>query len=109
MNFRYKIVDGAPGDMDHYGLELAKLADLPNDVLAEGKNVATSLAAMDAQYQEESRTSKVAARRKALLRLRMQLTQALNHSALPEDELLAYISRFQTDLAKVFLRCHDSG
>jgi DNA mismatch repair protein MSH4 len=35
--------------------------------------------------------------------LRTQLTQALDHSALPDEELLAYIGRFQVDIAKAFL------
>jgi len=49
------------------GLELARLADLPADVLSEAKRVATSLAALDAQQKEQSRTARIAERRKALL------------------------------------------
>jgi hypothetical protein len=37
-------------------------------------------------------------------KLRTQLTQALDHSTLPSEELLAYIGRFQTEITKVFLR-----
>ncbi|KAJ7701550.1 muts domain V-domain-containing protein [Mycena rosella] len=103
VNFQYKIVDGAPDESNHYGLELARLADLPNDVLAEGKRVAESLAALHARHEEDSESSKIAMRRKALLRLRTQLTQALDHSALPDEELLTYVGRFQVDIAKAFL------
>ncbi|KAJ6578861.1 muts domain V-domain-containing protein [Mycena vulgaris] len=103
VTFQYKIVDGAPDESSHYGLELARLADLPNDVLAEGKRVAKSLAALHARHEQDSESSKIAIRRKALLRLRTQLTQALDHSALPDEELLAYIGRFQVDIAKAFL------
>ena len=39
----------------------------------------------------------------SLRQLRTQLTQALEHSALPDEELLAYIGRFQNEIAKVFL------
>ncbi|KAF8192659.1 muts domain V-domain-containing protein [Mycena galopus ATCC 62051] len=103
VTFQYKIVDGAPQESSNYGLELARLADLPQDVLAEGKRVAKNLAALHARHKEKSESSKIATRRKALLRLRTQLTQALDHSALPDEELLAYIGRFQVDIAKAFL------
>ncbi|KAK7055436.1 muts 4 [Favolaschia claudopus] len=103
LTFQYKIVDGAPQDSSHYGLELALLADLPQDVLVEGKRVAKRLAALHARNEEKSESSKIAARRKALLRLRTQLTQALDHSALPDEELLTYVGRFQMDIARAFL------
>ncbi|KAJ7756277.1 muts domain V-domain-containing protein [Mycena metata] len=103
VTFQYKIVDGAPQESNHYGLELARLADLPQDVLAEGKRVAKKLAALHARREESSESSKITMRRKALLRLRTQLTQALDHSALPDEELVAYIKRFQVDIAKAFL------
>ncbi|KAJ7160996.1 muts domain V-domain-containing protein [Mycena filopes] len=103
VTFQYKIVDGAPQESNHYGLELARLADLPQDVLTEGKRVAKKLAALHARREESSESSKITIRRKALLRLRTQLTQALDHSALPDEELLAYIGRFQVDIAKAFL------
>jgi hypothetical protein len=51
------------------GLELARLADLPKDALAEAKRVAGKLAAMQAKDEEESESSKIALRRKALLRV----------------------------------------
>ncbi|KAF7307828.1 MutS 4 [Mycena kentingensis (nom. inval.)] len=103
MTFQYKIVDGAPPDSSHYGLELAALADLPTDVISEGRRVSTKLAALHAKQEEDSESSRVAVRRKALLRLRTQLTQAYEHSALPDEELVAYIRRFQVDIAKAFL------
>ena len=51
------------------GLELARLADLPTDVLTEGQRVATTLAETEAQDKEQSQTSKISIRRKALLRV----------------------------------------
>ncbi|KAJ7271034.1 muts domain V-domain-containing protein [Mycena rebaudengoi] len=103
MTFQYKIVDVAHLITLRLGLELARLADLPADVLVEGKRVAINLAQLHARHEEDSESSKIAMRRKALLRLRTQLTQALDHSALPDEELLAYIGRFQVDIAKAFL------
>ncbi|KAF7372036.1 MutS 4 [Mycena venus] len=102
LTFQYKIVDGAPQESSHYGLELARLADLPQDILAEGKRVAKDLATLRARHEMDSESSKIAIRRKALLRLRTQLTQVLDHSALPDEELLAYIGNFQVDIVKLF-------
>lgn len=111
------------------GLELARLADLPATVLTEGRRVATSLAETEARDQEQSQTSKISIRRKALLRvtishldlflgirllsmflsgsyvllvqLRAQLSQALDHSELPERELTIHLARLQRDMVKV--------
>ncbi|CCM03700.1 uncharacterized protein FIBRA_05846 [Fibroporia radiculosa] len=105
MTFQYRIVDGAPEDMSHYGLELARLADLPEDVLVEGRRIAENLTALHAKEEQESRTNKVAIRRKALLRLRTQLTQALNHSALPDLELTEFLARIQKEVVHVL---HDT-
>ncbi|KAG7090616.1 hypothetical protein E1B28_009718, partial [Marasmius oreades] len=103
MTFQYKILDGAPNDNTHYGLELATLADLPEDALKEAHRVANHLAELQTRHRGHSESSKIASRRKALLRLRTQLTQAYEHSALPDKELLDYIARFQTDITKAFL------
>lgn len=51
------------------GLDLARLADLPEDVLIEAKAVAEKLTELEAKKREESKTSKIAVRRKALLRV----------------------------------------
>ncbi|GJE94158.1 MutS family DNA mismatch repair protein [Phanerochaete sordida] len=101
MRFEYRIMDGAQENMSHYGLDLARLADLPADVISEARRVSERLTAIEAKKNEESRSTKVAVRRKALLRLKTQLTQALDHSTLPDEDLIAYVARFQTDIMRV--------
>ncbi|KAI0668609.1 muts domain V-domain-containing protein [Trametes maxima] len=101
MTFHYKIVDGAPETFEHYGLDLARLADLPAPVITEARRVAEFLSQQEERDQQQSHTSKLAIRRKALLRLRTQLGQALDHSTLPDDELGAYLARFQKDITTV--------
>jgi hypothetical protein len=54
---------------DLTGIDLARLADLPSDVLVEGRRVAERLAALQSSHEEASESSKVAMRRKALLRV----------------------------------------
>ncbi|KAJ4485332.1 muts domain V-domain-containing protein [Lentinula aciculospora] len=109
LSFQYKIVDGAPEDNTHYGLELARLADLPGDVLTEASRVSKHLTELQTRHQEQSDSSKIAMRRKTLLKLRTNLTQAFEHSALPDEELLAYIGRFQADITNVFLYSTDTN
>ena len=53
--------------MTSAGLELAKLADLPDDIMFEARRVANNLARIEAEKQASSKTSQVVARRKALL------------------------------------------
>ncbi|OSD05707.1 hypothetical protein PYCCODRAFT_1384678 [Trametes coccinea BRFM310] len=101
LTFHYKIIDGAPDSLDHYGLDLAGLADLPAPVISEARRVAEILTDQEERDQRQSRTSKLAIRRKALLRLRTQLGQALDHSTLPDEELAAYLARFQKDIMAV--------
>ncbi|KAI0809119.1 muts domain V-domain-containing protein [Irpex lacteus] len=101
MTFQYKIVDGAPDDLQHYGLDLARLADLPEDVLTEARRVSEKLTALEEKKKEDSKSNKVAVRRKAMLRLRHQLVQVLDHSNLPDEELVDYLARMQKDFAQV--------
>lgn len=51
------------------GVELARLADLPPDVLVEGKRVAETLHALQTQQEGASESAKTAVKRKALLRV----------------------------------------
>ncbi|KIL62206.1 hypothetical protein M378DRAFT_187403 [Amanita muscaria Koide BX008] len=103
MTFQYRVVDGATEELNHYGLELARLADLPEDVLVEGREVAEKLAALHTRQQKESESGKISARRRVLLRVRTQLCQALDHSLLPEEDLLDYVGQIQKDMASLLL------
>ena len=51
------------------GIELARLADLPADVLSEAKRVADKLSSRQLQSEEASESHKLTVRRKALLRV----------------------------------------
>ena len=76
----FRLTDGIPG------LELARLADLPADVLVEGKRIAMKLDALDAQQMERRRTTRIAERRKALLRVLDILLPLLNVLVLASDD-----------------------
>lgn len=49
------------------GLELAKLADLPDDVMSTSRKVAETLSNIEAQKQASSKVTQVVKRRKAIL------------------------------------------
>ncbi|OBZ78578.1 MutS 4 [Grifola frondosa] len=109
ITFQYKIIDGAPEAADHYGLDLARLADLPDDNAISKKAEQTRFL-FDAKLSSGSNSASYfyespAAPDISLLQLRTQLTQALNHSSLPNEELAAYLARFQKDITKVL---HDT-
>ncbi|KAH9045814.1 muts domain V-domain-containing protein [Lactarius hengduanensis] len=99
-----------PVQVEHYGpgyhgpirigLQLARLADFPKDVLTEAEKVAQRLDERSTQGNENSESSKVARRRKAVLKLRTTLTQAFEHSRLPDRDFLAYLTHLQKKLTK---------
>ncbi|KAI0307402.1 muts domain V-domain-containing protein [Multifurca ochricompacta] len=103
ITFTYKIMNGLADEMEHYGLQLARLADLPNDVLIEARKIARHLSDESTRKDENSNSSKVARRRKAVLKLQTTLSQVFEHTRLPDRELLAYLSslqeKFATELA----------
>lgn len=60
------------------GIELAGLADLPQAVIVEGQRVANRLSDLQAKREEESRSGKIALRRKALLRVTSSVLKVLS-------------------------------
>jgi DNA mismatch repair protein MSH4 len=76
---------------------------------------------VEAQNEAESESNRIAKRRKALLRvsskygrlsvhliprslkLKTQLTQAYEHSALPDEALREYVGRFKNDIIRAFM------
>ncbi|KAF9648246.1 hypothetical protein BDM02DRAFT_3096843 [Thelephora ganbajun] len=95
--FNHRIMDGAMGDIGHYGLQLAKLADLPGDVLCEAARITELMEEKRSVKKASSEAWRVTQRRKVFLRLRTQLTQAVEHSTLPDRELLEHFARIQRE------------
>lgn len=75
MKMLYKIANGAVQE-EHYGLALAKVLDLPSDVLRVAEQVSKKLASDMEKRKKNSKTIALARRRKLILSLREQLTQA---------------------------------
>ncbi|KIJ45044.1 hypothetical protein M422DRAFT_167040 [Sphaerobolus stellatus SS14] len=99
--FKYKIIDGALEEIDHYGLKLAKLADLPPQLLTVAEKISCTLSELQVKRDQESFSGKTALRRKALLKFRTQLSQALDHSTLSEEAFLTYLEKIQHNLVEL--------
>ncbi|WVW84076.1 hypothetical protein I302_106105 [Kwoniella bestiolae CBS 10118] len=68
-SFQYK-VDQGPAVIEHYGLELAKLASLPQEVMTRAKEVAISLSELDKKGRDSTASQAMIKRRKLLFELR---------------------------------------
>ncbi|GHJ88673.1 hypothetical protein NliqN6_5075 [Naganishia liquefaciens] len=90
----YRVQQG-PVRLHHYGLELAKLAGLPESVLASSTEVAHNLESSRAQTRASSESQAIAARRKTLIGLRGQLITVAESSKLNDADLRAYLRMVQ--------------
>lgn len=75
MKMLYKVAKGAVQE-EHYGLALAKVVDLPPDVLRIAEQVSKKLTSNMEKRKKNSKTIVLARRRKLILSLREQLIQA---------------------------------
>jgi DNA mismatch repair protein MSH4 len=100
------------------GIDIAKLADLPDDVLVEAQRVATRLSDLHERERGASSSQQLAERRKVLLRASLphaisammlnfhllscqghaELTQLLAHSELPDSELENLLKSIQHEM-----------
>ncbi|KAJ9123957.1 hypothetical protein QFC22_000748 [Naganishia vaughanmartiniae] len=92
----YRIVQGAV-KLEHYGLELAKLANLPESVLEKSTEIAYKLEACQQRARAASESQAIAARRKALINLRSQLIVISENSTLDDHELRGYLRHIQQE------------
>ncbi|BGP16624.1 MutS protein msh4 [Rhodosporidiobolus nylandii] len=80
MTFHHRLVDGTTA-VQHYGLELAKIAKLPAPVLDKAQLVSLTLESLAQDGRERSAANKVARRRKELLKLKTVLRDLLTASS----------------------------
>ncbi|KAF8327173.1 muts domain V-domain-containing protein [Cantharellus anzutake] len=97
LQFQYRIIDGRADEIPHYGLELAQLADLPKEVLQFAEKAAHHLANLDAAKKEASKTTRIVARRKAILRVR---NSSAYHPSWPETQRLSWLHLVLWSLAR---------
>ena len=95
MRMLYKITDGYERNK-HYGLVLAKVVELPSDVVERATEVSRDLHERNDAQKRDNYTCGVARRRKLILGLREQLSQA--RAGLMEGEALRnWLMRLQNE------------
>ncbi|KAG8770254.1 MutS protein msh4 [Serendipita sp. 397] len=80
------------------GLELARLADFPAEIIKEATRVSNLLTEREEAKRKASAGSQITIRRKTLLNLSTQLTQIHAISTLSDDDLARYLLRLQNDV-----------
>ena len=110
MKMLYKVAKGAVQE-EHYGLALAKVVDLPSDVLRIAEQVSRKLTSNIEKRKKNSKTIALVRRRKLILSLREQLIQAhegnMNGKVLAtwmkklQDEFVNRMAAIDADAASV--------
>nr|XP_031863402.1 uncharacterized protein CI109_001277 [Kwoniella shandongensis]KAA5530474.1 hypothetical protein CI109_001277 [Kwoniella shandongensis] len=98
--FSYKVVEG-PATVQHYGLELAKLAALPPDVLQRATEIAIQLSQLEEQGKGSSKANAMVMRRKTLY----ELAQLAEDSNVDNAHLGAALTRIQDKCRDTLERC----
>jgi DNA mismatch repair protein MSH4 len=97
MTMLYQIAEGPVPDR-LYGLALAKLVDLPHDVLEVANNVSATLDSFAQRRNSSSHVVAIAQRRRLLLSLREQLSIARD-STMDDRSLRRWLVKLQDDFA----------
>lgn len=95
MTMLYKIADGCVHE-EHYGLALAKVVDLPPQVLEVATEVSQKLKLQVERRKKGSKTIALARRRKLILSLKEQLTQARD-GAMEGNVLRSWLKKLQDE------------
>lgn len=95
MKMLYKISDGYEEEK-FYGLALARVVDLPEEVITTATKVSKALHQHEEARKSNAKVLSVARRRKLILSLREQLIQAQNGS-MEGDELRQWLRRLQDE------------
>lgn len=81
--------------MEHYGLEIAKLASLPSTVLQRASEVAAQLSELEEQGRHSNLGNTSMRHRKILWELRAKLKQVQSCSRLDNDTLGEFLQNLQ--------------
>ncbi|KAH8088295.1 muts domain V-domain-containing protein [Filobasidium floriforme] len=108
--YSYRVVKGEDTNDGHYGLELAKLAALPQDMLDVAEEVAYKLEEAQRKGHASSESRFAAIRRKLLLNLHAKLKKVVEISTLPDKELRIYLDSLRLEtlsaLKEAYLQHH---
>ena len=98
MTMMYRIADGYCQD-EHYGIALAKIANLPREVIEVAEEVSKDLKRRTEAKKRSSKTIAIARRRKLILNLREQLLLARD-GKLEGKPLLIWMKKLQDEFVR---------
>ena len=101
----YRIASGAVKER-HYGLKLAKLLPLPNDLLDRADHIAATLERQNKAKGNVSSALVTAKRRRLLLNLKEHLAQARGGTA-RDAELLVWLKQLQLEFVEAMTRLDE--
>ncbi|GAA5984307.1 hypothetical protein JCM10908_006137 [Rhodotorula pacifica] len=100
LTFRHRLRDGST-PQTHYGLELAKMVKLPNEVLERGRLVSMTLASLARDGQERAGRTKLTRRRKMLLELRTTLKELAESTLTDASKMRKMMRELQLQTVQV--------
>ncbi|SGY24217.1 BQ5605_C019g09022 [Microbotryum silenes-dioicae] len=106
LTFHHRVADGATS-LVHYGLELAKLAKMPADVLHNATLASVTLAARAEEEQERAQGTRLARRRRELLQLRTSLRMLSNSKGMNAVDLVEHLRELQSETIQTLSRTFD--
>lgn len=98
MTMLYKVDKGVVKE-ENYGLALARVVDLPEEVLEVAGEVSSALTALVEIKKKSSKAFALAKRRKLVLSLREALMQA-ESSLMEEQALLSWLRKLQEEFVR---------
>ncbi|GAA5943208.1 hypothetical protein JCM1841_002073 [Sporobolomyces salmonicolor] len=96
LTFHHRVVDGQT-PLTHYGLELAKIAKLPTPVLDKAHLISATLESLQEDNRARSSSTKLARRRRELLRLKTTLKELAQSKHTEGSALLATLKELQDE------------
>ncbi|TIC15547.1 hypothetical protein E3Q15_01402 [Wallemia mellicola] len=97
--FQYKVAEGNSVEQ-HYGLQMAKSAGLPGEVLDEAHVIVRELSSENEHGYDSviNQARKMATRRQAVLSVTSKLRQICKNCTLNYQDLMVYLARLQSEL-----------
>ncbi|GAA6060475.1 hypothetical protein JCM10212_007106 [Sporobolomyces blumeae] len=105
LTFHHRLLDGTT-PLSHYGLELAKIAKLPDPVIDRAHVVAATLDTLAHEGQVRSSFHRATKRKKELLSLKATLTELADSNQIDPSTLLAILRDLQAQTVAILDETH---
>ncbi|KAM0752833.1 hypothetical protein T439DRAFT_299108 [Meredithblackwellia eburnea MCA 4105] len=102
LTFHHRVRDGFT-PLTHYGLELAKLAKLPSDVLLRADHISHKLEDLAEDGKKKAKGNLIQIRRREFLKLRTTLQEKVDARGLTKEQLVLDLKRLQWNTMKMLM------